>query len=80
MLKSLIAPIVAYFAKLRFPVLFGITATLFVFDFLTPDFIPFADELILGLTAALLAAGKSAKIRSPRRNEPDRQPLPSGYG
>jgi hypothetical protein len=65
MLKSLIAPIVAYFAKLRFPVLFGITATLFVFDFLTPDFIPFADELILGLTAALLARWKKRKDPDP---------------
>ncbi|MBP7891491.1 MAG: hypothetical protein KAZ58_01155 [Arenimonas sp.] len=61
MLKPLIAPIVAYFAKLRFPVLFGITVTLFVVNVLIPDFIPFADELILGLTAALLARWKKRK-------------------
>jgi hypothetical protein len=65
MLKSLIGPIVAYFAKLRFPVLFGITAALFVFDLLTPDLIPFADELILGLSAALLARWKKRKDPGP---------------
>ncbi len=61
MLKSLIAPFIAYAAKLRFPTLFGIVTVLFVLDFITPDFIPFADEILLGLGAALLASWKKRK-------------------
>lgn len=61
MLKSLIGPLIAYMAKLRFPTLFAITAFLFVLDFMTPDFIPFADEVLLGLGAALLASWKKRK-------------------
>ena len=61
MLKSLVAPLIAYLAKLRFPALFAITAVLFVLDFFTPDFIPFADEILLGLAAALLASWKKRK-------------------
>jgi hypothetical protein len=61
MLKSLIGPFVAYAAKLRFPVLFKVVLGLFVLDFLIPDMIPFADEILLGLGAALLAAWKKRK-------------------
>ena len=55
MLKPLVGPVVAYFANLRFPVLFGITAVLFVLDFFTPDLLPFADEILPGLGTALFA-------------------------
>ncbi len=61
MLKSLVTPLIAYLAKLRFPTLFGITVVLFILDFFTPDFIPFADEILLGLAAALLASWKKRK-------------------
>ena len=33
MRKLIIAPLIAYLTKLRFPVLFGITAVLFILDF-----------------------------------------------
>ena len=65
MLKSLIGPVVAYFAKLRFPVLFGLTAVLFVFDFFIPDLIPFADEILLGLATAVFARWKKRKDPEP---------------
>ena len=42
----------------RFPVLFGITAALFVLDLLIPDLVPFADELLLGLATLILASLK----------------------
>lgn len=45
-------------AGLRFPTLFWITAVLFLFDLLIPDFVPFADELLLGLLALLFASLK----------------------
>jgi hypothetical protein len=61
MLKLLISPLIAYLARLRFPVLFGVAAVLFVADFLIPDVIPFVDEILLGLGAALLGNWKKKK-------------------
>ena len=58
MYKLLVVPLIAYLAKLRFPTLFGITAVLFVVDFFIPDAIPFADETLLALGAALLGRWK----------------------
>lgn len=66
-MKLLVAPIVAFFARMRFPVLFVVTALAFVADLLVPDLVPFADEIALGLLAALLAAWR--KKRSD--DEPD---------
>ncbi len=64
MLKTLIAPLIAYAAKLRFPTLFKLTLALFLIDFFTPDllfpFIP-VDEILVGLMAALFAAWKKRK-------------------
>ncbi|MCU0811902.1 MAG: hypothetical protein MUE59_12885 [Thiobacillaceae bacterium] len=61
MFKLIIAPLIAYLAKLRFPVLFAITAVLFILDFFIPDVIPFIDEIMLGLSAALLGSWKKRK-------------------
>src|SRR5581483_1337686 len=54
-------PLLRFAATLRFPTLFWITAALFVFDLLVPDFIPFIDELLLGLLTLILAS-----LRRPR--------------
>ena len=61
MYKLIIAPLIAYLAKLRFPVLFTITAVLFILDFFIPEAIPFIDEILLGLGAALLGSWKKRK-------------------
>ena len=61
MLKALIAPFIAYAAKLRFPTLFKITAALFAINLFVPDMIPFIDEILLGLGTALLASFKKRK-------------------
>jgi hypothetical protein len=61
MRKLIIAPLIAYLAKLRFPVVFGIIVVLFVLDFFIPDAIPFVDEILLGLGAALLGSWKKRK-------------------
>lgn len=61
MLKLLVGPLVAYLARLRFPALFAVTATLFIVDILIPDVIPFADEILLGLGAALFGSLKRGK-------------------
>ena len=46
---------------MRFPALFAITAVLFILDFFIPDAIPFVDEILLGLGAALLGSWKKRK-------------------
>ena len=46
-------------AKLRFPQLFAIAATLFFVDLLIPDLIPFIDEILLGLLTLLLGSMQS---------------------
>ncbi|MFZ2236996.1 MAG: DUF6116 family protein [Dokdonella sp.] len=48
---------------LRFPKLAMITAGLFVADLLIPDFIPFIDEILLGLATLLLGNLRSKKSR-----------------
>jgi len=72
MLKLIIAPLIAYLARLRFPALFGITTVLFILDFFIPDVIPFVDEILLGLGAALLGNWKKRKDPNPP-NDPSRQ-------
>ena len=48
--------VLGFLSKLSFPRLFLITAALFVLDTAIPDFIPFADEILLGLGALLFGA------------------------
>lgn len=55
-LRLLVAPLVAYLSRLRFPTLFAVTATIFICDLLLPDLIPFVDEILLGLGTALLGS------------------------
>ena len=43
-------------AKLRFPQLFAIAASLFFLDLFIPDLIPFIDEILLGLLTLLLGS------------------------
>lgn len=68
--NPLLAPVLGWFGKLSYPRLFLVTAAVFVADMLIPDFIPFADELLLGLGTLLLANWK-------RRKDPavDKAPL-----
>ncbi len=68
MSRLLIAPLVAFLARLRFPVLFVVTGILFVLDFFIPDLLPFADEILLGLGAALFGSWK--KRRNPDADDP----------
>ena len=58
----LLAPLLAFAGKLRFRTLFLVTAGLFVLDTVTPDPIPFVDEILLGLGTLLLAG-----LRKPTR-------------
>ena len=50
-----------YAGELRFPKLLLLTLVLFSVDLVVPDFIPFIDEILLGLVAALLATLKKKR-------------------
>jgi hypothetical protein len=64
MFKLIIVPLIAYLTRLRFPALFAMSAVLFILDFVIPDAIPFVDEILLGLGAALLGSWKSGRTRT----------------
>ena len=59
--SPIIALVVGFLSRLRFPVLFVVTAVAFVLDLVVPDVIPFADEIALGLMAALLASWRKRR-------------------
>jgi hypothetical protein len=61
MANPLLAPLLAFAGRLRFRTLFLVTASLFLLDVVIPDFVPFVDEVLLGLGTLLLAA-----LRKPR--------------
>jgi hypothetical protein len=48
-------------SRLRFPKLLALTVFLFLADLIVPDAIPFIDEILLGLTATLLAMVKKGR-------------------
>lgn len=53
---------------LRFPKLAMITAGLFVADLLIPDFIPFIDEILLGLATLLLGNLRRSKSNDEKKS------------
>jgi len=59
--NPLLAPLLRWFGRLSYPKLFLLTAALFIGDTLIPDFIPFVDEILLGLGTLLLANWKRKK-------------------
>ena len=50
-----------YAKELRFPWLLAITAFLFIVDLIVPDFIPLADEILLGLLTVVFASLKKRR-------------------
>ena len=57
-------------ARLRFPQLFLLTAALFLGDLFVPDFIPFIDEILLGLLTVLLGSLQNRRADAPLQEEP----------
>jgi hypothetical protein len=78
MTSPLTGPFLAFAARLRFPTLFWITAGIFVVDLLIPDFIPFADEVLLGLATLILSNLQKAPPIPPASERPfiDVEPPP----
>lgn len=58
MANPLFAPFMRWLGKLSFPKLFILFGGLFLLDALTPDPIPFVDELLLGIGTLLFAGWK----------------------
>ncbi len=52
----IVTALLRFAERLRFKTLFLVTGGLFILDLALPDFIPFVDELILGLLTLLFAA------------------------
>lgn len=61
MRNLLLAPILHFAARLRFPTLFAITLVLFVLNVLIPDPLPFIDEILLALGTLLLGSWRRRK-------------------
>jgi len=59
------AIITEYISGLRFPLLFIIVMLFFIVDLALPDFIPFADEIFLGLLTALLSRWRKERAEVP---------------
>ena len=72
MANPLLAPVLGFLGKLSYPRLFTLSAILFAIDLVVPDFIPFADELLLGLGTLLLATWKKRKAPLPPPGDPAR--------
>lgn len=72
MSNPLTLPLLTWARKLRYPMLFKITALLFAVDLVVPDVVPFADEILLGLGTLLLASWKERK--SPQLDVPPQRP------
>ena len=64
---SFVSTFLSFADKLKFRNLFIIVISLFVADLFVPDFIPFIDEIILGLLTIILANWK--KERRQEENE-----------
>ncbi|QQR73200.1 MAG: hypothetical protein IPJ17_17210 [Holophagales bacterium] len=56
--------------KLKFPQAFGVFVALFLLDLLIPDLIPFADEILLGLAAALFGMWREPEASASRPAAP----------
>jgi hypothetical protein len=61
MASPLVAPILGFLSRLSFPRLFLLAAALWAVDMVVPDFIPFIDELLLGIATLLLASFRKRK-------------------
>ena len=67
-------------ARLRFPQLFAIAASLFFIDLLIPDLIPFIDEILLGLLTLLLGSMQAKPEMPPGEKPPVKDITPPDEG
>jgi len=76
MASPLLLPVLEWARRLRFPVLFKITAALFALSLLLPDPVPMLDEILLGLGTLLLANWKNRRLPEDTVIEGEHTPHP----
>ena len=57
-------------SRLKFPQLFAVLLSLFLFDLVFPDLVPFIDEILLGLGAALFGLWREPASGAPASGTP----------
>jgi hypothetical protein len=62
-MRGIKARLLGYLESLRFPWLLLVTLVLFLLNLLIPDALPFVDEILLALVAAVLARFKRKQPR-----------------
>ena len=67
--KGIGALIPEFISRLRFPLLFIIFLLFFIVDLALPDFIPFVDEIFLGLLTAILSRLRKERTEVPVDSE-----------
>lgn len=65
MKRLFLAPLMRWAGTLRHPTLFKILAAAFLLDTVIPDFIPFVDEIMLGIATLLVARWKHGNPPGP---------------
>ena len=60
-------------SRLKFPQAFAVFVALFLFDLIIPDFVPFIDEILLGLGAALFGMWRE-RVSMPPPGPPAEKP------
>lgn len=73
MANPLVVPIIGFLSRLSFPRLFVLAASLWALDMVIPDFIPFIDELLLGIGTLLLASFRKRKDPAANAQDPLRK-------
>ncbi len=63
-------------SRLRFPQLFAVFLALFVVDLVVPDFVPFVDELLLGLGTTLFGLWRERTAVPPAPKPPEKNVTP----
>jgi hypothetical protein len=66
--------------RMKFPQLFALMATLFILDVILPDFIPFVDEILLGLGAALFGMWREKVDPAEAPKPPEKNVTPPQAG
>lgn len=62
--------LIRYVGGLRFPYLVAFAGALFVVNLLVPDFVPYIDEILLGLVTIILSRLKRPSVPPPIERKP----------
>ena len=74
-LRPILAFLTARAARLRYPALTAIAASVFLLDLVIPDIVPLADEILLGLITAALASWKADRPAMPTPSRAPESPV-----